>query len=407
MNGLKSSILKIAFGEMIVWAGMFYLFPALLLSWEESMHWTRVELTLASTLCILVSAISSPLAGKIIDKGYGRHLLTGSALLAALLLLALSFATNLFQFYAVWILIGFCMAGCFFIPCISFLTHCLGRGAKTPITVTTLVGGMASAISFPTASALVAVSDWRLAVTFFAVAIGCVAAPFFWFGGKGLERRHNETLLSEKETENDQQNVKQKKTLRAKDILKQPIFWLLAIPFALLALGHGMVINHLLPLLQERNVSADAAILAVSMLGPMHVTGRLVMMAGEKALSNLLMTTYCFGGLCVSSLCLIAAGVTPSLLVLFVVLQGACFGMTTVLKALVTVDLMGSSGFGVISGLMAVPYLGGLAIAPFMGAFLWRLAGYDMMIYLISFLAFTSFLMYRYAVVRHHRKEQT
>ncbi|MEZ8057861.1 hypothetical protein [Vibrio splendidus] len=41
----------------------------------------------------------------------------------------------------------------------------------------------------------------------------------------------------------------------------------------MLALNHGVVLNHLLPLLDERNVPDDLVILVISLIGPMQVAG--------------------------------------------------------------------------------------------------------------------------------------
>ena len=65
---------------------MYYTFPALLLEWEKDFGWSKTELTGALTLAPLVSASSAPFAGRIIDRGHGRILITGAALVGAGLL---------------------------------------------------------------------------------------------------------------------------------------------------------------------------------------------------------------------------------------------------------------------------------------------------------------------------------
>ena len=88
-------------------------------------------MTGALTLSLLVSAASSPFAGRIIDHGHGRILLTGSALCGALLLMLLSQVTALWQFYTVWILLGLAMSGCLYDACFAILTHTMGNQGKT------------------------------------------------------------------------------------------------------------------------------------------------------------------------------------------------------------------------------------------------------------------------------------
>ena len=49
-------ILLLAIAEMLIWACIYYSFPALLLHWEQSLGWSRADLTGAITLAVLVSA---------------------------------------------------------------------------------------------------------------------------------------------------------------------------------------------------------------------------------------------------------------------------------------------------------------------------------------------------------------
>ena len=65
------AILFLAVGQTLVWAGLYYLFPALLLRWEQSLGWSKADLTAAITLAIFVSALAAPLAGRLIDASAG------------------------------------------------------------------------------------------------------------------------------------------------------------------------------------------------------------------------------------------------------------------------------------------------------------------------------------------------
>ena len=94
----------LAAGETIVWTGLFYIFPALLLRWETAFEWSKVELTGAITIALIVSAIFSPLFGKWIDRGFGPLQMGAGAAVGGLTLCLLLAVTELWQFYAVWIL---------------------------------------------------------------------------------------------------------------------------------------------------------------------------------------------------------------------------------------------------------------------------------------------------------------
>ena len=60
-------IILLSFGQTLVWACIYYIFPALILRWENSNDWSILEICFAITLALLTSAFFSPISGKIID----------------------------------------------------------------------------------------------------------------------------------------------------------------------------------------------------------------------------------------------------------------------------------------------------------------------------------------------------
>ncbi|MFB3058330.1 MAG: MFS transporter, partial [Gammaproteobacteria bacterium] len=251
-------------GQTLVWAGLYYLFPALLLRWEQSLGWSKADLTAAITLAIFVSALVAPLAGRLIDAGKGALLMAGSSLLGGFCLIALSMVTELREFYLVWGLIGVMMAGCLYEPCFALITHARGANAKQGIILVTLVAGFASTISFPSAHALTEAFGWNLAVQVFAAVIIFIATPLMWLGAKSVEQAGN-AGRSQATAE----------VVHRQAFLKRPVFWLLALGFALAAMVQGVTIHHLFPILDDRGIPDDAAVIAASFIGPMQVAGRL------------------------------------------------------------------------------------------------------------------------------------
>lgn len=143
-------IAPLTLGQTLAWAAIYYLFPALLLHWEETLGWSKADLTGAITLGVPMSALASPAAGRIIDLGKAPVLLPASACLSGLGLLALSMVTQLWHFYLVWGVIGIAMAGCLYEPCFALITRTCGQNARAGIIFVTLMAGFASTLSFPT-----------------------------------------------------------------------------------------------------------------------------------------------------------------------------------------------------------------------------------------------------------------
>ncbi len=360
---------------------MYYSFPALLLEWEKDFGWSKTELTGALTISLLVSAASSPIAGRIIDHGHGRILLTGGAFSGAVLLVLLSQVTTLWQFYAVWVLLGLAMAGCLYDACFAILTHTMGDQAKRAITLVTLVAGLAGTVSFPSANALAAAFGWRTALIVFAVAIIAVAVPLFWHScGRAHTQPHVSTLPVGKKLDAGMR------------LIRSPLFWCLALCFITMAVNHGVIINHLLPILDTHGVHKETAILAISMIGPMQVAGRLAMMAADRHVSTSFIFMTCTLAAAIASFSLYGSTAVPALLVSFVLFQGAGHGVVSILRPIIIAEYLGRQDFGLVSGVLASIFLVGFAFAPTIGSVIWEWGGYNQVIIFTFVMAIIAFV---------------
>jgi MFS family permease len=358
-------------GETVVWACIFYVFAALLLTWETDLGWAKTELTLGLTVAILAAAVASPIAGRVIDAGHGRLALGLGALVGAAGLVALSQTQTPEAFVLVWAVIGAAQGFCLYEPCFSVVTRAKGAAARPAITSITLMAGFASTFSFLSAAALVDVVDWRTTLLIFAAVSACLAAPALYFGAALLEAAAGEAAKPAGKAEN-------RAALKA--ALRRPQFWMIALAFPMMALNHGILLNHIMPLLAERDIARTTAVLVASTIGPMQVAGRIALMLIEKRVNSLGVTAFAFGGVVAASLLLMFAGASPAMAFGFAALQGASYGVTSILKPAITVEFLGRAGFGGIAGWLAMPYLAGFAFAPHLGSLIWLEGGYDLVI---------------------------
>ena len=109
----------------------------------------------------------------------------------------------------------------------------------------------------------------------------------------------------------------------------------------MIALNHGVVLNHLLPLLDECNVSDDLAILVISLIGPVQVAGRMMWLLVDKHWAIEWITVACFMSICCATLCLILSENILYLVFVFVLLQGSAYGVMSIVKPLTTREVMG------------------------------------------------------------------
>ncbi len=377
------AIIFLALAQIITWAGLYYVFPALLLRWEQDLGWSKIDITGAITLAIFISAISSPFSGRLIDAGKGPLVMVACITIGSISLFCLSWITRLPHFYLAWAVIGMCFAGSLYDPCFALITRGRGNNAKKAIILVTLIAGFAGAISFPSAHYLSAAFGWRTTVQVFAVVVFVAAAPLAWFGARSIELNRAKAATAAAAEPGP-----------GLSYYLSPVFLCLGIGFSLAAVVHGVTLLHLLPILHDRGIHPEVAVLAASFIGPMQVAGRLAMMAMQKHVSNHGVAMSCFGVMGASILVLIASGPFPALLVFFVILYGGGYGMVSIIRPVITRDILGELNFGTKYGVLAMFYLAGFASAPFLGALVWGIGGYDLVLPCLVVVAVAGGILY-------------
>jgi len=356
---MPGTTLPLALAQIVFWVAGYYAFAALLPFWRIEPGWSLSALAGGFTLSLLVTAVFSPLAGRWIDAGRALPMTTGCAILAALAMGGLAFVQELWQFYALCALIGIARAGLLYEPCFAILTRHLGAGARAPITRIALVAGFAGTLAFPLVHILSDAQGWRVCVLVLALLVLMPGLPLALIGYRRIER--NAPLPA------------------APPRARVPLtgqFALLALAFGLIAVNHGMIVTHLLPLLDQRGVAAGVATGIAASIGPMQVAGRLAMLAAERRVSTVATLQACLAGLGLAALTLWLAGASTALIVLFALFQGAAYGVTSIARPVLTRERLGQADFGLISGRMGAVFMLGAAIAPLLGAVIAEAAGY-------------------------------
>lgn len=357
----------LAVAETLVWAGFYYIFPALLRVWERDFPWSKVEIAGALTVALLISAVLAPVAGRIIDRGRGRLQFIASTLFGAAMLVLLSRVTELWEFYTVWAGLGVAMAGCLYEPCFAVLTRIMGDRSRQAITIVTLVAGFAGTVCFPAVHSLEPIIGWRNVVLVFAALAVFVCVPLMLYA---LAQHGPETQAPPEPAATN--------TGKPINLVRSWVFWFLGLSYAMMAFAHFAIISHMFPMLAERGVADDTAILAASMIGPMQVAGRLCVIAVQRHVTSTPpITAAALLAMAVASAALLGADTVPGLLVVFVLFQGAGNGVMSITRPVIVAELLGRRKFGVIAGLLAMPYIGFTALAPGLGGLVWVVAGYD------------------------------
>jgi predicted MFS family arabinose efflux permease len=356
--------------QTVGYGAFFYIFAALLLEWEEALPYGKGWLAFAFMCATLMAALVSPFAGRAVDAGKGRWLLTGGMAVGAACLLLLAGSQSYAVFFLAWLGLGVAEGLCLYEPCFAFVTRTTHDHARKGITRITLVAGFASTLAYPAGAFLAETLDWRAAVLCFAGAVFLVGLPAMFAGATMLEC-----------CPDDEQTPERRSGDRAAFVAARARFefWLILLAFSLIGLAYAMVITHVMPILTDRGLTLGQAVLAASLFGPMQVAGRLAMMAAGHRVTGLTVAAMSFVGVTVAiAVLLFLVPSMPQAGFAFALLFGASFGVISILKPVVMAEVLGRRGFGMIAGFMAVPFLVAAAIAPQIGALLWRVGGYDL-----------------------------
>ena len=379
------NILFLAVAQTILWAGLYYLFPALFARWELNLGFSKTAIASAFTSALIISSLLAPLVGNLIDKGHGQKILIGSSILGAAGLIVLSFSSEFWVFFLTWSVIGIALSGCLYEPCFAYVTKVRGTKAKDAIIFITLIAGFAGTVSFPVANIFADLINWQASARLFAFVILLFVVPILFLSTKN-EDKHSINLNSSPDKISN---------YKLRDDLIRPEFSYLFFSFFVLALAHGMIITHIIPLLIERNISNSIQLLISASIGPMQVLGRIIMIILQKQNFSInIISTLTFLLKIIGTVFLIYANDNIYFLILFVIFQGSGAGMTSISRAVVTANIMGYERFGSVSGAMSIGFTGGTALSSFLGAQLWEWNGYDFMLKIVSILLIIGFISF-------------
>lgn len=347
----------LALGQMLIYAGIYYGFPALLPDLEAATGWTKGDLALGPTLSFLMMAALAPLTGRFIDRGHAAVMLVGLPVVVAVGVGMLSIVQTRWQWWAVWAVIGIAQSGCLYESVFAFLTRRLGAQARLGITQITLVAGLSGTMTFPLGHWLGSTFGGQKAFFGFAV--------LTLFGTVPLNILAMRLMRGPEVARAVEDN---RGALRG--ALRRPAFWGIAAIFALIGLDHGILLTFVLALFQERGVSKEWAMVAASCLGPAQLVGRMVLVVGGARMDNGTVTKVALAMVSFAAVILALAGMAPVLVFLVVAIQGAGIGLMSIMRPMLVADVLGRRGFGSVSGAAAVSSILASAAAPSFGAFL-------------------------------------
>ena len=340
------------FSQLLLWSAFYYLLPALSSRIAAQTLWPVLHISTTYTLAFLVWAASAPLVGWLIDKGFGARVMRTGSILGAALLVALSQTSDPWMFSVVVIGLGACMAATLYDPCFALVMRQLGGDGASAVATVTLIAGFATLLTFPLVFALSLTMGWQHIVLVFAglAAIGAAIIPAQREASPASLTRHSKMPLE-----------------------RGPA--LIAVAFGIVMMGHAILL-FLLPVVLSRTQSnTNAGMLALAILGPAQIAGRLAWKAFGSATSQQNFVLILFACFCVPAPLLLVFGPTHWALYAALIIQGACYGVHTILRPGLAQLYLRRIHLGQGLGTIAMVGVLLMAIGPAIGGFVWTYAG--------------------------------
>jgi len=364
-------IAGLGIGQICSWGSLYYSFPIIAEAMAPELGYSKPTIYGAATLGLLVAGLAAYPVGAAIDRGHGRQIMGGGALLAGLMLLVWATVESLVPFYLALAGLGLAQAATLYEPAFAVIARRFGPAdARRGITSVTLWGGFAGTVFIPAIQLMVDGIGWRGALAVLAgVNIAICASLYIALIRKSADHDHAAAAAASAVP----QPEADRNALRM--ALRSPVFWSLAVSFVGYAAIFSTLGYHFYPLLIERGLDIDHVILALSVMGPSQVAARVAVWAlGPKASVRWIgaLTVLAFP-IALTALTLAPPDFLP--IVLILILHAGANGIMTIIRGLVVPEMLSPHAYGAINGALSAPVMLSRAFAPVIAAALWSAEG--------------------------------
>lgn len=380
-------------GQVIAWGSSYYFGAILADPMSRDLHISVPLFFAAFSLALVIAAIAGPFIGKLIDRGNGRGVLTGSNLAFAIALVLLGWSDGPIDLVVAWAVMGIAMGAGLYDAAFSTLIHIHRSDARKAIIGVTLIAGFASTIGWPLSTWLTAEYGWRDACFVWAGLHLLAGVPLNLALPSHAEARQEDGSRSIGGRAPGLTAPVQASKAAGGRSFSTPMW--VAFVFAAVWFVSTAMAAHLPRLLVIGGFGAGTAVAIAALIGPAQVVARLLEFSLARYVGTLTSARIAMLGHPAGVLILALGGLGAA--PVLAILHGLGNGILTVAKGTLPLALFGPNGYGRRQGWLmmpatlaqaAAPLAFGLIIARFGFAALWFSAGLEL-------LAFFALLLIR------------
>ena len=361
-NIYEGWIIVIASGFVMMLSGstFFYGLSAIFTSLLIDFNWSVASTSLAFSLRTEVQGLTGPIIGLSIDKLGPRFTIIVGILIAGLALFALSFITNLFQFYVVMLISALGIGAAGGQVGMAAVATWFDKKRSRALSIMTVGGGISGALVFFVAW-LVELYGWRTAVQILSIYY-IIIGLFFALNIRSRPQDHHQPMdgIPKMHSEEEENQIL---GMSSKDALKTRGFWSIAFGTSFCLFAGVPIILLTIPFLESLGYSKTLASIAMIAFTVSTVVGRLGSGYLADKYGNKLILTIGYLLVSIGTIGLFFAN-DIYVTMIFLFICGPGFGASIPIRASIIAEYFGTINFGTINGFCVFVSTLGAVIGP-------------------------------------------
>tara|TARA_B100001996_G_scaffold349767_1_gene308697 strand:+ start:22 stop:1254 length:1233 start_codon:yes stop_codon:yes gene_type:complete len=361
-NIYEGWIIVIASGFVMMLSGstFFYGLSAIFTSLLIDFNWSVASTSLAFSLRTEVQGLTGPIIGLSIDKLGPRFTIIVGILIAGLALFALSFITNLFQFYVVMLISALGIGAAGGQVGMAAVATWFDKKRSRALSIMTVGGGISGALVFFVAW-LVELYGWRTAVQILSIYY-IIIGLFFALNIRSRPQDHHQPMdgIPKMHFEEEENQIL---GMSSKDALKTRGFWSIAFGTSFCLFAGVPIILLTIPFLESLGYSKTLASIAMIAFTVSTVVGRLGSGYLADKYGNKLILTIGYFLVSIGTIGLFFAN-DIYVTMIFLFICGPGFGASIPIRASIIAEYFGTINFGTINGFCVFVSTLGAVIGP-------------------------------------------
>jgi MFS family permease len=330
-------------------AGARFLFGVVLKPVAEDFGWDRSSLTAAVLINMVVLSLCQPLLGWVIDRIGPRKVLITGAVLVGLVLIPLSYVSQLWQVYLFYGVIGgVAFAATSPVNTTALVSRWFTRHRSMALSLATSGTPLGQLVIVPAAAWTLTMTDWHTTYRLLAAVLVLVMAPIGFFLLRDRPDKPPEPVAPRV----GQARVRDfAASLKPREAFASSVFWLLAFGFVVCGFTMAFANTHFMAYADDMGMHPVDASRVIGVVAVFSVAGSLALgwAADKTDRASVLGVTYGLRGIAYFMLFLLPHG---NLIFAYAVILGISWSATTPLTAALAADSFGPASIGLIFGTM-------------------------------------------------------